>query len=88
MAARAPAAKGSNLDKAALVKVVDKVQGTRGLGVALRRNGRMEVVRSGSGRGGTVVFELRERYIDPAFLQQAKQGGAPWKTTVGSRQAG
>lgn len=84
---QSPQSKGKPLDRAALVKAVDAVEATRGLGVALRRHDRMEILRRSHGTGANIVFELRERYVDPAYMQRLDTGRIPFKS-AGTRQAG
>ncbi|WP_156347798.1 thermonuclease family protein [Sphingomonas sp. Leaf9] len=75
------------INRAALVRVVDSVPETRGMGVLLRHRGRIEKLRAAGGSGGSILFELRERQINPAYFQRLRPGRVP-SLTAGQRQAG
>lgn len=75
------------INRAALVKVVDGVPATRGMGVLLRHRGRIDKLRASNGSGGSILFELRERQINPAYFQKLRPDRVP-SLTAGQRQAG
>lgn len=78
---------GNGLDRKALVKVVDNVPATRGMGVLLRHEGRIEKLRGADAAGGSILFELRERHINSAYLAPLDPDRIP-SLTAGQRQAG
>lgn len=70
-----------------LVRVVDNIPATRGMGVLLRHRGRIDTLRPAGGSGGSILFELRERHINPAFMKPIAPDRIPM-ASAGQRQAG
>lgn len=40
----------------------------------------MEILRPSRGTGANIVFELRERYVDPAYMQRLDTGRIPFES--------
>ena len=65
MASAPPAIFSADAQRGALIRAVDSVNETHGLGIALIEDMRLTRIRHQGGSGATVVFELRERRATP-----------------------
>lgn len=81
MASAPPAIVSAGAQRGALLRTVDSVNETRGLGVALITGGQLTRLREQGWSDATVVFELRERRAVPGMKRLT---AAPSRTSGSS----